>query len=205
MRAFGTDEAKRAVAEAVKAAESHTAAEIVVAMRAHSGRYRDVDYLLGAIVALLMLCFLLFSPLELGTDFWPLEVAAAFGIGALACHAFPPLRRVLVRDDRRAAHVREAARNAFFELGISRTSKRTGVLVFASHFEKRVELTADLGIDTKAANGFPVARTALELALEAGDPQAFSAAIVNLGKMLGERLPRSADDVNELPDAPDVA
>jgi putative membrane protein len=49
--AFFTDSAKKRVAEAVADAESQTSAEIVVVVRHASGKWREVDLVVGAAVA----------------------------------------------------------------------------------------------------------------------------------------------------------
>jgi uncharacterized membrane protein len=63
-----------------------------------------------------------------------------------------------------------------------------------------VEVVADIGVDTKAVQA---ELDALRASLSHGaDLGRFVAAVRALGTPLGACLPRSADDVNELPDAP---
>jgi putative membrane protein len=102
------------------------------------------------------------------------------------------------------ANVQGRARATFVELGISKTSARTGILVYVSMFEKSAEVVCDVGIDA-AVLGAPFAHAiaALDVALHRGPSfPGFAAALRALGPILGKTLPRLADDINELPDEP---
>src|SRR5207245_4461231 len=61
---FPGEAGKAALATAVREIESASDAEVVIAVRPHSGSYRDADLLAGSAAALAMLAFLLFSPWE---------------------------------------------------------------------------------------------------------------------------------------------
>src|SRR5690349_24951377 len=78
---FLSPEAQRAVERAVTEAEAFTSAEIVVAVRRMSGRYREADYLFGFIVALLALLGLLYLPDVFSLSVFVPDVAVAFLIG----------------------------------------------------------------------------------------------------------------------------
>jgi putative membrane protein len=97
--------------------------------------------------------------------------------------------------------VAEAARVTFYDLGISRTSGRNGLLVFVSTFEQRALVLVDIGIDVAALGpAWSEACDAMSRAVKQRDLPAFEQALESLGPILGARMPRSADDVNELPD-----
>ncbi len=196
-RHFFDADAKQRVTGAVKEIESATSAEVVVAVRATSGHYRDADYLCGAACALAVLALLLFLPYPFATQTWPLEIALAFAISAWLCAKSTGLRRALAGKKRRDTEVNRAARAAFYDLGVSRTSGRTGILVFGSLFERRVELVADLAVPRAALAD---AAVALDRALARPRIDDFLAALVALREPLAAALPRQADDVNELPD-----
>ena len=200
------DSAKQSVAAAVAKAEAHTAAEFVIALRHASGRYRDVEYVLGFALAILALCALLFLPQDFTTDYWPPALVIVFFGGTALAGGIAPLRRALTSRSRRRAQVQLAARAAFYELGVGRTRNRTGVLVFISVFEKVIEVVPDLGVELKNAGPKgDAAIAALEIAASNNDLAGFATALESLGAAIGEFLPRHADDVNELPDAPDAA
>jgi putative membrane protein len=193
---------KDEVGKAIRDIEAKTAAEVVVAVRASSGHYRHTDYLVGFVLSLVGLCVFIFHPAPFDEDLFPLESLLAFAVGAFVSANVAPLRRALTSPALRAENVRRAARATFVELGVSRTRGRTGLLVYVSTFERKVELVADHGLDpAEFGELLETARKDLEAAVAASGalPQ-FLSALVVLGEALGERLPRASDDENELPD-----
>ncbi len=201
MKSFFSDQAKTAVKNAIVRAESTTSAEVVVTVKPRSSHYREFDYVVGAFFALAMLCGLMFHPAELDENWFPVAVIAAFALGALISATFWPLKRAFIRKGRLEAEVQKAAREAFVRMGIHGTSGRTGMLVYVSAFEKRAELVLDLGLDpAKLGAAWPAARARIETSAGEGNVEQFAQAVAEIGKALEGVLPRSADDVNELPD-----
>ena len=67
--------------------------------------------------------------------------------------------------------------------------------------EKRVEVVADVGVDEGALGPRWIEANAnFDAAIAGGSMDAFVEALRALGPILGEVLPRAADDENELPD-----
>jgi putative membrane protein len=201
--AFFTDAAKKRVTEAVMDAESRTAAEIVVVVRHASARWREVDLGVGAVVAFGVLLLLLFHPRPIAVEIMPVDVALAFVAGVVVSASIGPLKRALLPRKRVSEQVRAAARAAFVDQGVSRTKGRTGILVYVSTFERRVEVVADIGVDEKLLE--LQARALSESLSQGADFDAFVDAVRSIGLALAASLPRSEDDVNELPDAPVMA
>lgn len=197
---FFTDAARRRVGEAVGEAESRTAAEVVVVVRHASAPWREVDLAVGASASFVVLLVLLFYPVTFAVESMPLDVALAFAAGALLCAFVPPFKRALLPRKRVVAQVRARAREAFVDQGVSKTRGRTGILVYVSTFERRVDVVADVGVDARLLE---VQERALSESLQRGpDLDAFLAGIRAIGPALASALPRAEDDVNELPDAP---
>jgi len=201
---FMGDAARADVAKAIRELEEGTSAEIVVAVRPSSGHYRHTDFLVGFAFSFLALLIFLFHPLEFNIDWMPADSLIAFAAGTLLSANVPPLRRALTSKKLMHANVSTAARAAFVDLGVARTSGRSGILVFASMFERRVEVVADVGVD-KAVLGTPFANAiaALGAAVEHGPnfPR-FVQALGSFGPILSQTFPRLASDINELPDEP---
>lgn len=198
---FFEGEAKKRVRRAVKAIEAETAAEIVVAVRARSWRYRHTHFLFGFIVALVVLAGLLFSPWSFDIDFWPLEITVAFVAGVAFCMLVPPLERLLTAKSVMRAQVSRAAKAAFVDLGVTRTTGRSGLLVYVSLGERAAELVPDVGLSSAcAAKTFAAAEAAIDRAVRRADFEAFVAGLNMLTKPLAEALPRRDDDENELAD-----
>jgi len=201
--AFYTDAARKQVTEAVAHVESQTAAELVVVVHRVSSPWREVDLAVGAAAAFGVLLLVLFHPKPIPVVAIPVDVALAFAAGALLCASLSPVKRLLLPRRRVEAQVRACARAAFVEQGVSRTRGRTGVLVYVSTFERRVEVVADIGVDAKILEG---PSQALSAAVARGaDFDSFVEGLRALGPALAGCLPRADDDVNELPDAPVIS
>ena len=198
---FFRPSARRRATEAVKAVEARTAAEIVIAVRKNSGSYRGTDLGFAALVAALALAFFWLSPIVFDAAKMSLDTAAVFVLAAVASLSVPPLRRALAGKRTLRANAERAARAAFYDQGILRTSGRTGILVFVSIFERAAVLVPDIGVDpAKLGEPYAAAEKAIRAAVARADFDAFLKAVESLGPALEGALPRAADDVNELPD-----
>jgi putative membrane protein len=206
MSGFLSPETQRLVQSAVTEAEGFTAAEIVVAVRRVSGRYREADYLFGFIVALLALLGLLYLPEAFSLEMFVPDVAIAFLIGTFVSSRSAWLRRLLTSERMRRGNVRQSALATFAELPCSRLPGRNGVLVYVALLERQVDVIADCGLRVSALDtAWPQACAALDATLRPrADVDRFIAALRSLGTVLGREHPRLADDVNELPDMVDV-
>ena len=201
--AFFSELAKDRTAETVAKIEAGTSAEIVVAVRNSSGHYRHSNYLFGFLCALGLLCALLFLPQPFSIDTWPLEMTLAFVIGAAFCGSVDPLRRLMTARKLMDGHVLQAARAQFYDLGVSATRDRTGILVYVSLFERRAEVVGDLGVAPAYEKAsWTEAVEAMNLSIADGpDLDRFMKALAMLKAPLAKALPPREDDINELPDA----
>ncbi|NOK13381.1 TPM domain-containing protein [Corallococcus exercitus] len=201
---FLQDAARTQAAEAVAAIESQTSAEVVVAVRRAASDYAHTDARLGAAVAFVMLLVLLFIPQEVHLFAFPPVVLLSYAGGVLGSRLLPSLRRALTSRKLQESSVRTAALAAFTELGVSHTSRRTGILVFVSLLERRVEVVTDYGVDPSLMGAeWQDALTQLSAALATSPaPEPFFQALRRLQAPLARALPRLEDDVNELPDMP---
>jgi putative membrane protein len=198
--ALSSPDAAARVRAAVEAVEAGSAAEVVVCVRAASAEQREADHRAGALLALATLLFLLYVPWEYELHWFPLELGAAYLLGGLLARHAPGLRRRLLPAATLDAAVDRAASAAFHDLGVHQTSGRTGVLVFVSRFERRARLVADRGVDRAALGAAWVEATqAVQAAAATDDAEPLVRALEALGAELAVRLPREADDVDELP------
>ena len=200
--AFFEDEAKNRTKEMIETVESQTNAEVVVALRTRSARYRETDYLFGFLISLVTLVSLLFLPQSFAMILFPLDVAVGFAIGALISAFFLPLKRAMVPNRHKKENVETQARRAFVDLGISQTQNRNGILVYISLFERRVEVVSDVGIPVEAmADNWTEVTSELQAAIaDKPDLDRFLNGLVALGPLLGSVIPKTEDDVNELSD-----
>ena len=201
-RDFFQADAKKKTAEVIKGIEAKTSAEVVVAVRQRVAEYRATDLIFGFACACSTLGALWFSPRTYAAELMPFEMLGAFVVGAVACAFIAPLRRLLTPKVSIKRHVDAAARAAFYDLGIAKTHRRTGLLVFVALYEGRVVLLPDAAVPKDAVFELGKARPALEAAVAARDLGAFFEALKAVGPGLAKALPRKAGDENELPDEP---
>lgn len=200
MATFMTEAGAAALQRAIETIEGQSAAEIVVSVRPRLRRYLVPHIAIGTLCALAVLAFLLFSE-DYEFELWVIAAAplVAAMIGGALVEAIAPLDRALTPRRVGEGHVRDAAHAAFYDLGVSGTRGRTGVLVFAAVRERRVQLVGDLEVVTRLGDGIAGHEAALTAALPAGS-EALAGAITRLAAPLAAALPRAADDVNELSD-----
>lgn len=105
-----------------------------------------------------------------------------------------------------AAAVRRRAEKLFIERALDRTQARNAVLVYVSLKERAVVVLGDTGIHQRlgASTWEGVVAEALRTAKSRGPLEGLEGMVRHLGKTMGQSFPRSADDVNELPDAPHI-
>src|SRR6478735_2195652 len=198
---FFSDEAKQATRSAVVSAEARTCAEIVVAVRKSSGRYGVLAYHCGLAVSALVVGYLLIAPEVYSAFAIAFDAIAAFALGALLAANLDTVKRALSRAATLDENVNRGARAAFFDLGISRTSGRHGLLVYASMFERRCVLLPDIGIEpARLGSSWVASQAELAQAVRRRDLAAFQRAVARLGAQLCSAHPRTENDVNELPD-----
>lgn len=220
-RTIPMDEADRhRVAEAVRAAESGTAGEIVTIVTDRSDTYHDVALVWSVLSALLALAALAIAP-DFSLSLWDrvlgdwtivwtprqlfelaaLVAAMKFG-GAWLLLLWKPLRLWLTPRGIRNARVRARAVTCFKVGAERRTHGRTGILIYLSMAEHRAEIVADEAITGQVSPevwGHAMASMITEIA-QGRVADGMIAAVREVGVVLAEHFPRAENDVNELPD-----
>jgi putative membrane protein len=114
---------------------------------------------------------------------------------------FPTLKTSFIGKARKEKAVKERAVRTFYERGLYKTKKHTGVLFFLSLLEHKVWILADKGIHDKlqqqALNKF--ARMISQGIREGRAPDALCDAITEVGEILWEHYPITDADTDELP------
>jgi putative membrane protein len=202
-RWFGED-ARARIAAAVRAAEARSAGQIVPVVVEKCDDYPEARYRGGLLAAGTATLAVVLG--DWNVPVWELPVVqiAAGVVGGLAS-MWDPLERLLVGPRELAEAARERALRAFKEHGLERTAHGTGVLVFASLFERQAVILGDRGIHEKMKDGeWQRALDALVAGLRRGDPAAgFCEAIGLAGSKLEEHFPRAPGEAatNELEDS----
>jgi putative membrane protein len=202
MSEFPGEEGKAALGAAAREIEAASDAEVVIAVRPHSGHYRDADLIAGIVAALATLAFQLFSPWEFELIWIFVETVLVGAAGAVLSTRIPALRRLLTSEKRRREAVRTAAHALFHEKGIAGTARRTGILIYMSLLEGMTEVVPDAGVAARVEGTAWTKRVAAiedAVSRRAAAPTV-AETIAALKPILAERLPRTAGDVDELPD-----
>ena len=220
MGLYMTPEDHKRVSDAVAAAESRTAGEIVTVIADRSDGYSDVAFAWAAFAAFTALAVFAFWPdFVLGKIEWVfggwnhewtrrelLGIATGLAIvkflGVWAILLWQPLRFALVPPPIKTARALGRAIDLFKVGAERRTHGRTGILIYLSMREHRAEIVADEAIASKVASetwGEAMAAMLPEIA-EGRCADGMIAAVERVGAVLAEHFPRLEDDRNELPD-----
>lgn len=205
MKHLFSSEDQMKIEAAVKAAEARTSGEIVPVIAETSGDYSYVGHrlgLAGAVVATLAAYLL---P-HLEYLFW--EVSLVFALQAAGWAAgwalgqWAPVVRAFAGKKHLDVEVHETALASFLQYGLHRTRERTGVLIFLSLLEHRVEILADEGIHAKVGEDYWRRETTkIALGLRQGRGAAALAQVIGeVGEKLTEHFPAPERNENELSD-----
>jgi len=134
------------LAERIRAVEAASSAEVVVEIRAHSGSYAHAEARFAALAAFVVLLVVLFSPWDIHPIWVPPVVLGGYIMGVLLARLSNFIRRSMTTRRDRDTRVRTTAAATFVERGVTNTSRETGLLIFLSVLERRMELIADRGI-----------------------------------------------------------
>ncbi len=199
---FFTAEEKERLKTATHEVESRTIGEIVAMVVDHSDHYIEAEVLgsvlLGSLLSLIL------SVLFLDSSLWlyiPLSFIFFFPCWFLFIKV-EVLKKAFIGIRRKEEAVRLRAERAFFERGLYRTKKNTGVLFFLSLLERKVWVLADKDIyekmDQETLNRF--ANQVSRGIKEGRACEALCQAIQEVGAYLAKHFPITPDDTNELPD-----
>jgi uncharacterized membrane protein len=137
-----------------------------------------------------------FEPEDLEAVRAAIEAAEARTSGEIRVH----LERRLPRGGR--GHVLEHARRVFVRLGLHRTRRRNGVLIYLALGDRHLAVVGDDGIHARVGDAYWAGlRDRLAEGLRAGRPRdAVLAAVREVGQVLATHFPPEPGDVDELSD-----
>ena len=215
-----TDADREKVSAAIAAAEGNSNGEIVAVATPISDPYHDVALHWALIPLFAVLAWAAWRPSALAWwyDFlfggWQPDptlsqlltllmffAALKFTV-ALLILKWMPLRIALTPGATKHRRARRRALAIFKSAAERRTTGRTGILIYLSMAERRAEIIGDEAI-TKVTTPetWGDAMTSLLVEVKQGRVgDGIVAAIERVGLVLTEHFPRTADDVNEIPD-----
>jgi putative membrane protein len=215
-----TEADRERVSAAIASAEAHSNGEIVAVATPISDAYHDVALHWALVPLFAVLAWAAWRPTALvwWYDFifggWSpdptlsqlltlLMVFAALKFTiALLILKWMPLRLFLTPGATKHRRVRRRAIAIFKAAAERRTAGRTGILIYLSMAERRAEIIGDEAITkvtTPETWGEAMAALLVEVR-EGRVADGICAAIADVGTVLSEHFPRSAEDTNEIPD-----
>jgi len=202
------------ISEAVTKAESTTSGEIATAVIAESDTYAGYEWsgalFLGFISFLILLWRLPQVEQLLESRFWEYGsfhlvtfigvVVLVITLGSYRLLNVAFFNRLIIPKDVLSLKVRQRALVHFVESGVAETKDRTGILIFISLRERRVELIADRGISEKIDSAVwdEIVSTIISGIKEKRAGDGLIDAIGRCSEVLTEQFPIAEDDTNEL-------
>lgn len=202
-----------AVEAAIGVVEQTTSGEIVAVIAGESDGYRGAAWkagLLGALAASLGAALWMWAgnPWDLWLEAWMVgPPAAGAALGFLAVATSSRLRRLLIDDSSMDERVECRAAEAFLAEEVFDTRERTGLLLFASLFERRLVVLADREIRAAVPpDDWETIVRRFTAAMRCGEVRAaFLEAVDACGEILRRHgVEGRGDDRDELSDRPRV-
>lgn len=195
-----TEEEKKRIAETTCDVESRTIGEVAVMVVDSSDQYNEAEVLGGIFLGSLL--SLIITALYFNSSVWsfiPVSFILFFPTRFLF-RKFPVLKTSFIGFRRKEETVRQRSVRAFYEKGLYKTRKNTGVLFFISILERKVWVLADKGIYEKIEQE-TLNKFALTVSQGIKDGRACDSlcdAIREGGELLAKHFPVTPGDTDEL-------
>ncbi|HXX57837.1 MAG TPA: TPM domain-containing protein [Thermodesulfovibrionales bacterium] len=200
---FFTAEEKKRIRETTRDVESRTIGEIAVMVVESSDHYFEAEIVGAILLSSLLSLAVTVSYFHSSVWFYvPLNFLFFFP-ARLLFQKVHSLKVAFTGLHRREHAVRLRAVRAFYEKGLYKTRKNTGILFFISLFERKVRVLADSGIHEKIGQETldRLAKTVSQGIRDGRASDALCEAIKAAGALLEKHFPLTPGDTNELSDA----
>ncbi len=199
---FFTEEERKHIKETTKNVESGTIGELAVMVVDSSDRYIEAEIIGGVLLGSLLSLIATISYFH--SSIWayiPLSFIFFF-LSRFIFKKVPVLKTVFIGIKRKEDTVKQRAVRAFYEKGLYKTKKNTGVLFFLSLLERKVWVLADKGIYEKIEQE-TLNKLAKNVSQGIRDGRACDAlceAMKEAGGLLAGHFPVTPGDIDELSD-----
>ena len=199
---FFKREERERITKTIHEVESHTIGEVAVMVVDSSDDYIEAEILGGIFLASLL--SLVMTTLNFHSSVWA-YISLSFILFFPSKYLFekiPVLKTAFMGVKRKETAVMQRAVRAFYEKGLYKTRKNTGVLFFMSLLERKVWVLADKGIYEKIQQE-TLNRYSKMVSQGIKDGRACDAlcdAIKESGELLARYFPITHDDTDELSD-----
>ncbi len=187
-----------AIKEAIRNAELKTSGEVVTVLLSKSDQYVYTHYLSALIFTLISVAITNYNLIDLEINH--LFISCIFSIIGFLLPLWSPYKRLLLTANETNEEVRQRTLEAFFSNNLHQTKDSTGVLIFISLLERRINIIGDKGINQKVDQNFwdneveVLSQSIKSKKIISG----LTKVIVDIGDKLEEHFPIKADDQNEL-------
>lgn len=223
-----TEKDRETIAQAVAVAEAKTSGELVCVLARRVSSYREVPLIWAAVASLVITPILVSFGLkptllqELMGGGWMAAQTSSLDANlrlALASYAalqavvfvvvglivlIPPIRRLLTPGVLKQHRVHRAALTHFAAIGLTAEDAPTGIVIFASEEDRRVEVIAGQAIHQKCGEAaWREAVKAVQQGMRSGDEGGgFVRAVQICGEALAKHFPADGQRANRLSDRP---
>jgi putative membrane protein len=206
IRHYLTKDDEEKIRRAVAQAESRTHGEIVPMIVHASDHYVHLSVASGIAFAVMAFVIGLTLKPTLHPSWFLVFEVIGYLVGSLFMQ-IDGMKRLFLTGREMEAKVFDRALRTFYEHGLHKTRSSTGILIFASLLERRVQLLADRGIHEKVGDAeWRKAADVLTRAMkEKRTGDGFCEAIAVCGDVLARHFPHvpmAGENPNELPDRP---
>lgn len=211
-----TKEEKEKIKASIKEAESKTSGEIAGGIIKESDNYAVYELTFAVFIGLAYFIAMLFfthsieeSIKKMSWEYSSHYLLMFYGFSTFLVIAIvyllaniPFIDRLIVPKSVLRLKVNQRAVRYFLESGVYNTKDRTGILIFISYLERRVELLADKGISEKIPREKwdAIVGHIIEGVKSNQLVRHLSESIRECGNLLAEQFPIQPGDVNELGD-----
>jgi putative membrane protein len=198
---FFSKEERERITKTIHDVESRTIGEVVVTVADSSDRYHETEAIGGIVLGGLLSLIITISFFH--SSIWayiPLSFLFFFPSKYLF-QKVPVLKTAFIGIKRKEHTVMQKAVKTFYDKGLYKTKRNTGVLFFLSLLERKVWVLADKGIyekiDRETLNGF--AATVSQGIKDGRACDALCEAVEMAGELLAKYFPITPEDIDELP------
>jgi len=190
---------KKLIKEAITKSESKTSGEILPVILSKSDFYPAAHFRLAIVIGILFSIVFYYS-YDFNDPISLLWVQLPGMITGYALAFIPFLKRLFTTKHEMNEEVHQRAIEVYFENKVSMTRDRTGIMIFVSLLERKVEVLADCGINNKVEkNYWDELVSSLLLKIASGKlVDGMVSSIESCGKSLEESFPIKSDDTNEI-------
>ncbi|MCF7912987.1 MAG: hypothetical protein K9M99_10695 [Candidatus Cloacimonetes bacterium] len=204
------------IAQAVQQAEQKTSGEIATALISQSNDYAVYELLAAVLAGLIYSMVIIAYSVEIQNWlqglFWNYQIYYLTGFYLISTFLvilivyflanLPVIDRLIVPRKVRESWVNRRAWQHFAQSGVGHTKDGTGILIFISLLERRVDLLADYGIAQRVAPKMwqQIVDNVIAGIKSKQMIEKLCEAIVECGELLAKDFPRQDDDQNELSD-----